>query len=220
VKPLIVATGVDGLDARILDVGCGSGQLLRRLAAVGFRRLEGIDPFLDRPRPPTGAVRLRRTTISNLDDGPYDLIMFHHALEHISSHTAVFRDIRRLLSPSGSCLIRMPIVPSDALDRYGAAWVELDAPRHLSLHSVDSCRRLADQASLKIVSVTHEETAFGYWASELYLRDLTLVDAETGRFRRAEDHFSQSELGHFAVRAAAANRDQRAGRAAFLLRPA
>lgn len=33
-------------DARILDVGCGGGGLLDRLARVGFNNLSGADPFI------------------------------------------------------------------------------------------------------------------------------------------------------------------------------
>jgi hypothetical protein len=33
-------------DARILDVGCGGGALLDRLARVGFNNLSGADPFI------------------------------------------------------------------------------------------------------------------------------------------------------------------------------
>src|SRR6266849_2330382 len=31
-------------DTRVLDVGCGSGQLLHRMAALGFKNLVGADP--------------------------------------------------------------------------------------------------------------------------------------------------------------------------------
>ncbi len=35
-------------DARILDVGCGAGQLLDRLAKLGYTDLLGIDPFISK----------------------------------------------------------------------------------------------------------------------------------------------------------------------------
>ena len=46
VSKLFRHTNVSTLDARILDVGCGSGKLLRRLLEAGFCRLKGIDPNL------------------------------------------------------------------------------------------------------------------------------------------------------------------------------
>ena len=32
--------------SRIVDIGCGSGQMLRELAAISFSSLTGIDPFM------------------------------------------------------------------------------------------------------------------------------------------------------------------------------
>lgn len=34
-------------DARIIDVGCGGGVLLDRLATIGFSNLSGADPFIE-----------------------------------------------------------------------------------------------------------------------------------------------------------------------------
>ena len=69
-------------DARILDVGCGSAELLRVLARLGFTALTGIDKFLREDSDRDG-VKLRAAELSDLD-GRFDLIMFHHSLEHMA----------------------------------------------------------------------------------------------------------------------------------------
>lgn len=219
-RPLISLFGLSDFNARILDVGCGSGQLLRSLALVGFRRLTGIDPFLGRSSTVLPGVRLKRAAIGELDDGPYDAIMFNHSLEHMPNHAEVFTKLVDLLHPRGSCLIRMPIAPSALLDQYGSNWVELDAPRHLGIHSLASVTRVAMRAGLKVTAVKYEESDFGFWASELYLRGLTLVDPATGRFRDPRQHFRPSELREFQARAFAANENQRGGRVVLVLRRA
>lgn len=219
-RALISSTGLNNYDARILDIGCGSGQLLYRLGSIGFKRLIGIDPFLPEDAEGSEGVELRAVPLEQVDDGPYELIMFHHSLEHMPNHHDVFRKLVDLLHQSGCCLIRMPIAPSDPLQRFGPAWVELDAPRHLSIHSVESVGRLAAQVGLKVASVKYEESAFGFWASELYVRGLTLVDPATGCFRNPEDHFDLAELQKFQSLADEANRRQRGGRAAIILRHA
>lgn len=45
------------------------------------------------------------------------------------------------------CLLRLLIVPSQAWREYGVHWVQLDEPRHLYLHSVDSLRAVAANAA-------------------------------------------------------------------------
>jgi hypothetical protein len=182
--------------------------------------LVGIDPFLPEDAEALEGVDLRAVLLEQVDDGPYTLIMFHHSLEHMPNHHAVFRRLVELLHESGCCLIRMPIVPSDALQRFGTAWAELDAPRHLSIHSVESVNRLAARVGLKVASITYEEIAFGFWASELYVRGLTLVDPATRRFRNPADHFTVAERQQFQLLAIDANRRHRGGRAAIILRHA
>ena len=34
-------------DSKILDVGCGSGKLLRKLSELGFTNITGLDPFIE-----------------------------------------------------------------------------------------------------------------------------------------------------------------------------
>jgi 2-polyprenyl-3-methyl-5-hydroxy-6-metoxy-1,4-benzoquinol methylase len=57
-----------GLTARtrILDVGCGSGSLLQRLARAGFQDLTGADPFIKTDTSSNGVTILKRN-IRDLD---------------------------------------------------------------------------------------------------------------------------------------------------------
>jgi hypothetical protein len=68
------------------------------------------------------------------------------------------------------------IVSSYAWEHYGVKWVQLDAPRHFSLHPVESIRLLAKKAGLKVVNITHNSTSFQFWGSEQYERDIPLYD--------------------------------------------
>lgn len=65
-------------DARILDVGCGGGMLLDRLARAGFTQLAGADPFIEEDGvTPLGVPLVKR--FMNEVSGEYDVIMFNHS---------------------------------------------------------------------------------------------------------------------------------------------
>jgi SAM-dependent methyltransferase len=217
-------TSLDGLsipslDARILDVGCGSGDLLRRMHAAGFSRLTGVDPFLPADDIVSAGLRLLARPLHELDEGDFDVIMFHHSLEHIrDQHQAISAGADRL-ARTGVCIVRIPIADCDVWREFGTDWVELDAPRHHVLHTRKSLAMLANRAGLAIDAVTCDAMAFGYWGSVLYTRDVSLMDPETGRLRDPSAHFGPDELKRFSERAAEANDCGVGGRALFVLRP-
>ncbi|GAB6046904.1 class I SAM-dependent methyltransferase [Methyloparacoccus murrellii] len=204
--------GLD-LDARILDVGCGAGHFLTRLHQLGFRDLTGIDPYLDRDRQPVPRLRLLKTDLASLS-GTYDLIRLNHSLEHMPRQAEQLAGIAAHLKPGGCCLISVPLVTSHAWDHYGTDWVQLDAPRHLYLHSEASLKRLASAAGLALLRVIHDSTAFQFWGSELYRQDIALREArQTGR-----RPVSRKMLRRYKQQAARLNREQRGDAATFCFR--
>lgn len=110
-------------NSRVLDVGCGSGSLLQNMALFGFRSLAGCDPFLEHDLAYTG-VRVFKGELRQMEDC-FDLIMLHHAFEHMADPGEVLREIRGLLSPEGLCLVRIPVADSAAFERYQENWVQL-----------------------------------------------------------------------------------------------
>jgi SAM-dependent methyltransferase len=150
-------------DSRILDVGCGSGKLLRRLRALGFTKLTGLDPFIEED------IRVGNLVIykKNLRDlqGPFDFVMLHHSFEHMPEPLEALKTIRRILNAGSYVLIRIPVA-SDAWRTYGVNWVQLDAPRHLYLHTVDSMHLMANQAGFEIAEVVFDSTSYQFVGSE------------------------------------------------------
>lgn len=168
----IRATAPDA-DTRILDAGCGAGHLLRQLHEVGFWSLTDVDPYIagdfeDAP----GLVRLKRTL--GAATGEFELVMLHHSFEHMEDPVGAARDLARLTSPDGTILIRIPDVDCTARRAYGTDWVQLDAPRHLFVHTRDSMSRVAELAGLRIERVVYDLTGFQFWGSEQYRRDIPL----------------------------------------------
>ena len=207
--------GVDD-DAAILDVGAGSGQLLVTLRELGFRRLLGIDPFVDREVAVGGGIRVLRRRIEDVE-GRFDLVMFHHSFEHRADPAAARAAARDRLSAGGCVLIRTPIA-AESWRAYGPHWVELDAPRHLHVFTREGIGALARRARLEVFDVAFDTTAFELWGSEQYARGIPLRRGASG-LASGRDLFTAAEWERFAARARELNESGGAGRGAFWLRP-
>jgi SAM-dependent methyltransferase len=209
-----------GPNARILDVGCGSGRLLDRLAAIGFTNLWGVDPYISEACERSGPVRIVRGDLAAVPPNSFDLIMFHHSLEHIEDQRRTFQSIRPLLAPGGTCLIRIPLAASDPWRRYSTDWVDLDAPRHFVLHTPQSVELLADQSGLSVVATEFDSDAFTYWASDLYRRGVPLCEPSKLQHRDPSTFFTIAELREFESWARQANETGTSGRGVFYLQTA
>jgi SAM-dependent methyltransferase len=162
-------------EMRILDVGCGKGELLSILHRAGVGRLEGVDPYLSGDVELLPGLWARKLALDQVQ-GEFDLIMLHHAFEHVESGLELLAAGRQRLSGNGRLLLRFPTPESAAWERYRENWVQLDAPRHLFLHTRKSLGILAEQAALRIERCWCDSSAFQFWASEAYQRGLSLYD--------------------------------------------
>src|ERR1041384_5934173 len=125
--------------SRLLDVGCGGGALLRRLATFGFVNLTGVDPFIEANLAYADGVRVIKARLEELS-GQFDAIMMHHSFEHMPDQLGVLNELHRLLAPNGKVLVRIPLCSSEAFRTYGVKWCQLDPPRHFFLHTEKSMR--------------------------------------------------------------------------------
>jgi SAM-dependent methyltransferase len=192
-----------GQDTRILDVGCGGGELLHRMAAIGFRNLSGVDPFISSEVKNGNGVRIRKCRLEDLTGEKFDVVMFHHSLEHVADPKNTLRAVALLLAPGGKCLVRLPVV-AHAWEQYGTNWVQLDPPRHMWLPTERAMRILAELSGFKVERVEYDSTDFQFWGSELYVRDVPLGEVDP---RNLTVFFRKSEMASFRERAAKLNRD-------------
>ncbi len=165
-----------GLDDRILDVGSGSGDLLINMAAEGFTNLTGADPFIRSDIAYRNGVTIYKREIAELEP-PFDLIMFNDSFEHLDNPRRALAHTRRLLVRGGGVLIRVPVTDSFAWRQYGVNWFQLDAPRHLIIHSRKSVELLAIEAGLSLLRIDDDSNEMQFWASEAYERDVPLINA-------------------------------------------
>jgi SAM-dependent methyltransferase len=204
-------------NARILDVGCGSGAVLNSLKELGFANLSGIDPYIAADAATENGILIQKTELSGIT-GKWDLIMFHHSFEHLPNPGEILRRVSDLLHQDGYAVIRTPTVSSFAWRCYGVNWVQLDAPRHLYLHSTESMKRLCAESGLEVFHTVFDSTAFQFWGSELYLKDIPLFDGRSPAVSRKSGLFSRKEMARFSRRAGKVNAGGEGDQAVFYIR--
>ncbi len=191
--------------ARILDVGCGGGELLLNLQSAGFTQLLGADPLVANDLDLGGGLRVLQRELQAVE-GEFDLVMFHHALEHVPDPGAALRAAWQRLAPQGRCIVRIPTVSSWAWRHYATDWCALDAPRHLILHSRKSIEQLARASGLLVESIGDDANGFQFWGSEQYRRGIALMRPGNRNIEPAPGLFTAAQLRGFERHARELNR--------------
>lgn len=165
------------LESAILDVGGGNGKWLYALYRWGFRNLTCIDLFAHNS---FHGIKHMQCDIKDVsDDTQYDLIAFHHSFEHMPDPELVLRKVKNILSPTGVCLIRIPICECKAWDIYHENWYEIDAPRHYYLYTERALRILCERVGLQICRIVYDSKPGQFIISEKYKStDLSLGEIE------------------------------------------
>ncbi len=164
-----------GRPGRLLDVGCGDGDLLCAAQDRGWNA-EGID--LDAAGVEFARGRGLNVHLGSLLSLGYKAEQFHaivmnHVVEHLSDPIGVLQECHRILKSGGRLILATPNVGSQFHLKFGKYWVHLDPPRHLYLFGVNTLteivRRSRFQKPLKCFTVLG--APFAYGASELIARN-------------------------------------------------
>lgn len=109
-------------DSRVLDVGCGAGELVYFLRAAGFAAsgLEPDEQFATFCRG-TLALPVETGTVesASVSADTLDMVTMFHALEHVADPLGTMRRVRGWLKPDGVLVIEVPNVDA-----------RCQAPRH------------------------------------------------------------------------------------------
>jgi 2-polyprenyl-3-methyl-5-hydroxy-6-metoxy-1,4-benzoquinol methylase len=143
-------------DGRLLDVGCGSGELLKGMHQLGWQP-EGVDFDLQAVRNARAKglkVHLGSLAEQKFADHTFDAVIMSHLIEHVPDPRALLRECYRLLKPAGHLVIVTPNANSWAHRLYGANWRGLEPPRHLHVFAPGSLKAVLQQTGFQKVQLS------------------------------------------------------------------
>lgn len=204
-------------DMSILDLGCGAGVFVYDLQDEAFPVVDGIEPFISKDVRISSKSLIRKGELRQCGR-QYDFVMMNHSLEHIADQHLTMRELNRVVSDQGVLLLRIPIINSANWREYGLDWVNLDAPRHLYLHSEKSLKILAEEHGFEWFKTEYDGNDFGIWASKHYQNGHSLYDVSGTHLVQANEVFSKMELTRFKQEAEAQNAARSGDQACFYFR--
>ncbi len=206
--------GINYADA-ILDVGTGNGSLLLNLFKIGFTNLTGIDPFIEKDLQ-YGTINIYKKSVFDIT-GQLDFIMLHHAFEHMDEPLKVLLQLHKLVKKGKCVLIRTPVMGMYSWNKYNVNWMDLDAPRHIFIHSFKSMELLAEQAGFELRKVEFDSNYISMVGSDQYAKDIALPDASSYMVNKTASGYTKKDIGNFKIISQLNNKNQQSDWAAFYL---
>lgn len=132
-------------DARILEIGCGTGhnfEMLRRFGRLDALEVDAVARALASSRLGHAVGEAPLPALTGVPDGAYDLIALLDVLEHVDGDRAALASIATKLAPGGHILLTVPA--------YQWMWSAHDAAHHHKRrYSKRGLRAVIEAAGLK-----------------------------------------------------------------------
>jgi 2-polyprenyl-3-methyl-5-hydroxy-6-metoxy-1,4-benzoquinol methylase len=159
---MYLPTSIPG--ARLLEVGCGSGQLLGRMQARGWQ-VEGVDfdpQAIAAARSKGLQARLGDLSAQDYPVSQFDTIYLGHVIEHLHEPLELLQECYRILKPGGLLVVITPNAESWGHKRFKESWRGLEPPRHLHIFSLRNLPRAIEKANFKMVRASTIATGAYY----------------------------------------------------------
>ena len=159
----------------LLDLGCGDGNHLGHMSQYG-RRLFGTDYNIDRllrarARFPSGTFFLGDTLDLPVKDEFFDLVFFHHVIEHIEYDEGALATIHRILKKGGLLVLGAP--------NEGAWWWQLaytlqpktrKTTDHVHFYTAEKLSDKVRRSGLNVAEVKHIGYGLPHWSLDALVR--------------------------------------------------
>jgi SAM-dependent methyltransferase len=176
---------------RLLDVGAGSGKLVRFLRGHGIDA-HGIEPsraLFDRFL--AGDAAFTCATLDELRASTpqtFDIVTAFDVIEHVPDPRGFLRGVSALLEPGGTFFASTPDVDSLAARAFGRRWHFYYA-YHLSYLGPRTIARIAEPHALRVLDVRHRGRLRSVAYMIRYTAELILGIDAPGWARRFDDRY-------------------------------
>lgn len=143
---------------RLLDVGCGVGQLLQVAKARGYQ-VAGCDISVwatDYARKAGYDVRTGTLEEIQYDDHAFDIVVASHTLEHVPAPLPFLQAVRRILRDDGLLVIAVPNYASVMAKTMRDRWAGLLPDQHLWHFTPKTLRAMLERAGFQTLQVTSD----------------------------------------------------------------
>lgn len=155
-KKLKLINKLNGSKGHILDIGCGTGDLLSVCEKEGWK-ISGIEPSKNARDLALNKISYKEgikkdlSEFSDSSKGMFDVITMWHVLEHVPNLLEYIDRLKDLLSQRGYLIIAVPNFKSYDASHYKEFWAAYDVPRHLWHFSEKSINQIFGQHDFEVV---------------------------------------------------------------------
>ena len=161
---------------RFLDVGCGSGHMVKLAEQLGWDAMGlEMDPLAVKTARQSG-LNIQQGTSDQLvnHEGQLDAILCSHVLEHVHYPLAMLSQLKRALRPGGLLLLTLPNALSVLRHHFGSDWRGLEAPRHLAIPAEPELVTLLSALGFSVTSQADDRLETAAESFRIRRRGLTL----------------------------------------------
>ena len=151
---------------KVLDIGCGRANLLKRLKALGCKCF-GIEREEYTADEDASGIDIHRGTLEDkkFEDSYFDAVVIWHVLEHLPEPIATLDEVARITRKGGVAVIAVPNFSSWQSKWFKSNWFHLDLPRHLFHFGVENLSDALEKRGYVIHAVSTcslEQNLFGF----------------------------------------------------------
>jgi 2-polyprenyl-3-methyl-5-hydroxy-6-metoxy-1,4-benzoquinol methylase len=166
----IIRSTIIKKDAKLLDIGCGSGQFLYEMRELGLN-VAGIEPGdFDNDGNKKYNLNIENSDLikAGYSKESFDIVTMNHVLEHINNPFETISEIKRILKKNGIFIIGVPNTNSIAKRIFGKNWIAFDVPRHLINYSKNNLTTFLYKNGFKVLKIRYNSRPNQFSISLMY----------------------------------------------------
>ena len=149
----------DGGIKKLLEVGCGSGEMLIQMSKLGWivRGLEFDPKCVKNVRELRIECDLGDLRDQNYPSNHYDALYIGNVLEHVVEPKLFISECARIIKPGGRIVCLTPNSKSLGSNYFGRNWRGLEVPRHLTLFNIKNITKIfrGNNLELEIIKTSN-----------------------------------------------------------------